>query len=257
MNDIREQEKLVARRMRVNQMGRLIRQQNRIRMQEEKANLADEDDSDYDIKGTEPFGELQHSSAVHVVRNDMTGEHVTIKSTVTGVDGMRNGGTVHRPPQTQSKKIEAASTPLQARPRKPRVPRLSGRRSSQKQTTKNGNDDATTGANRKRKPPVPRLSGKSKGITRNNVLNKHSDNHVNNRHGVDKRGSSNNKPEGDAQTVKSRGTDGLEANHTKENEKSQIQQFIKEKRKRRRQERKAETLKEAKKICYEGSVLDN
>ena len=135
---------------------------------------------------------------------------------------------------------------MQARPRKPRVPRLSGRRSSQKQTTKNGNDDATTGANRKRKPPVPRLSGKSKGITRNNVLNKHSDNHVNKRHGVDKRGSSNNKGEGDAQTVKSRGTDGLEANHTKENEKSQIQQFIKEKRKRRRQERKAETLKEAK-----------
>ena len=97
LNDIREQEKLVARRMRVNQMGRLIRQQNRIRMQEEKARLADEDNSDYDIKDAEPFGELQHSSAVHVVRNDRTGEHVTIKSTVTDVDGMKMVGQFTAP----------------------------------------------------------------------------------------------------------------------------------------------------------------
>ena len=97
LNDIRERETLAARRMRVNQMGRLIRQQNRIRMEEEKARLADEANVDYDLEDAEPFGELPHSRAVQVVRNDRTGDHITIKSALSDGKGRGNLGTVHCP----------------------------------------------------------------------------------------------------------------------------------------------------------------
>ena len=266
----RKKESATARRLRVNEMGRLIRQQNKIRMQEEMmraATTADDDDRfDYENENFDNISNMGQSiidkpNAVHILRNDKTGEQEILKTVISDnilgtnmeenqFNNMVKRSTIHRPPQTKSRKLVIKNA-VPPRPRKPRVPRLSGNRSVGNNAKKNKrNRGYESQVKNKRKPPVPRLSGKSKSNTRNNNGgNNHNNN--NNRNSNKTKTSKNGFKIASSSKVNS-ATNAVnkdnddDVNITKENEKNRIQEFIKEKRKRRRQEKKNETLKEAK-----------
>ena len=153
----RQQKQSVAeRRARVSEMARIVRAQNKLRMEQARAAAAAMKEREANESGSDMSddGQALGKENRRIIKTYDVESAFPPESTKA-----RRLGTKHAPPKAPSTEAQAVPLP----PRKPRVPRLSGRKpkESDDNSQRAGEHPSKPAALQTRKPPVPRLSAKA------------------------------------------------------------------------------------------------